>query len=53
MTLFVALCPDEVVQEHLSELQKVVSSTWQDAPGPDEPDEVIEVEAHEVAGDDK
>ena len=53
MTLFVALCPDEVVQGHLSELQKVVSSTWQDAPGPDEPDEVIEVEAHEVAGDDK
>ena len=35
-TLFVSLCPEEVVQEHMNALQKVVTGTWRDAPKPDE-----------------
>ena len=31
-TLFVALCPEEVVQEHMNALHKVVNATWRDAP---------------------
>ena len=31
-TLFVALCPDDVVQEHMDALQKVVAGTWRDSP---------------------
>jgi len=34
-TLFMALCPDGVVQEHTDALQKVVAGTWQDSPGSD------------------
>jgi uncharacterized membrane protein YkvA (DUF1232 family) len=47
-TLFINLCPEEVVKEHMDALQKVVSGTWRDTPSQDESDEVIEVEAHEV-----
>jgi uncharacterized membrane protein YkvA (DUF1232 family) len=31
-TLFMSLCPEEVVQEHTDALQKVVRATWRDAP---------------------
>ncbi len=31
-TLFMSLCPEEVVQEHTDALQKVVRGTWRDAP---------------------
>jgi uncharacterized membrane protein YkvA (DUF1232 family) len=31
-TLFVSLCPDDVVQEHLNALNRVVPGTWRDAP---------------------
>jgi len=31
-TLFVSLCPDEVVQEHNNALKNVVTSKWRDAP---------------------
>jgi uncharacterized membrane protein YkvA (DUF1232 family) len=48
-TLFVALCPDEVVQEHMNALQKVVTATWRDASERDETGEVIEVEPHEAS----
>jgi uncharacterized membrane protein YkvA (DUF1232 family) len=48
-TLFVNLCPEEIVQEHMSALQKVVPATWRDASRQDEEEEVIEVEAHEVS----
>jgi uncharacterized membrane protein YkvA (DUF1232 family) len=44
-TLFVTLCPDEIVQEHTNALQKVVAGTWRDAPQPDEVGEIIDVEA--------
>ena len=50
-TLFINLCPDEVVQEHMNALHKVVTSTWRDAPKEDEADEVIEAESHEVSND--
>jgi uncharacterized membrane protein YkvA (DUF1232 family) len=46
-TLFVALCPDEVVQEHMNALQKVVNATWRDVPEQGETGEVIDVEPHE------
>jgi uncharacterized membrane protein YkvA (DUF1232 family) len=49
-TLFVALCPDDVVQEHMDALQKVVSSSWRDAPT-QEDDEVVEAETREVSDD--
>jgi uncharacterized membrane protein YkvA (DUF1232 family) len=44
-TLFMALCPDDVVQEHTNALQKVVTGTWRDAPQQDEVDEIIDAEA--------
>ncbi len=31
-SLFVALCPEEVVQEHLDRLQKVIPATWREVP---------------------
>ena len=50
-TLFVALCPDEVVQEHMNALHKVVNATWRDAPDQPGADEFIEGETHEIPGD--
>jgi uncharacterized membrane protein YkvA (DUF1232 family) len=46
-TLFVSLCPDEVVQEHTQALHKVVAGTWRDAPQPDGSGEVIEAHSRE------
>jgi uncharacterized membrane protein YkvA (DUF1232 family) len=42
-TLFVSLCPEEIVQEHMGSLEKVVDSTWRDAPK-EEPTDIVEVE---------
>ena len=50
-TLFVSLCPDDIVQEHTNALHKVVAGTWRDAPEQDESDEVIEAESHEAPKD--
>ena len=50
-TLFVSLCPEDIVEEHKRALQKVVSSTWSDAP--EQTDEVIEVESREVPNEDE
>ena len=47
-TLFVNLCPEEVVQEHMNALQKVINSSARNAPEQKETDEVIDVEAHDV-----
>ncbi len=52
-TLFVNLCPEEVVQEHMNALQKVINSNAHNAPGQEETDEVIDVEAHDVPKDGK
>jgi uncharacterized membrane protein YkvA (DUF1232 family) len=48
-TLFVSLCPDDIVQEHSNALNKVVSGTWREATGKDEAGEIIDAEA----GDEK
>jgi uncharacterized membrane protein YkvA (DUF1232 family) len=53
LTLFVELCPPEVVKEHMAELNKVISGQWRDPaqaegqPGPVE-EEIIDAEFHEV-----
>lgn len=53
-TLFVTLCPDDVVQEHTNALQKVVTGTWRDAPQQqDKVGEVIEAESLEIPKDDE
>jgi len=44
-TLFVSLCPDDIVREHTNALQKVVTGTWRDAPQQDEIGEIIDTEA--------
>jgi len=49
--LFVSLCPDDVVQEHMKALQKVVSGTWRDAPEQAETGEVIQAESREAPDD--
>jgi uncharacterized membrane protein YkvA (DUF1232 family) len=46
-SLFITLCPDEVVQEHLNALQKVVAGSWRDTPQ-EKTGEIIETEARDV-----
>jgi len=46
-TLFVALCPDDIVQEHTNALHKVVTAIWRDAPQQDETGEIIDAGASE------
>jgi uncharacterized membrane protein YkvA (DUF1232 family) len=46
-TLFVALCPDDVVQEHMNALKKVVPGTWRDVPE-EETGEIIDAEPTEI-----
>jgi uncharacterized membrane protein YkvA (DUF1232 family) len=47
-TLFVALCPEEVVQEHTNALHNVIPGTWRDAPKEEETGEIIDAEASDV-----
>jgi uncharacterized membrane protein YkvA (DUF1232 family) len=44
-TLFVSLCPDEIVQEHTNALHNVITGTWRDAPQPEESGEIIDAES--------
>jgi len=46
-TLFVSLCPEEVVQEHTDALQKVLTGTWQDVSGQEGENKAIEMDAPE------
>jgi uncharacterized membrane protein YkvA (DUF1232 family) len=41
-TLFLSLCPEEIVEEHKEALNKVVDATWRD-PQPEKPMDIIEV----------
>ena len=41
-TLFLTLCPEEIVQEHKEAMDKVVNATWRDAPAEKKMD-IIEV----------
>jgi hypothetical protein len=52
MTLFVTLCPDEVVQKHRDALEKVVHATWRDAPE-ETSSAIIEAEPQETGEDDQ
>jgi uncharacterized membrane protein YkvA (DUF1232 family) len=53
LTLFVELCPPEIVQEHIAELNKVIPGQWRD-PSPVEPnpqpedEEIVDGEFHEL-----
>lgn len=46
-TLFVALCPDDIVQEHTNAINKVVNGTWREQPVKEETGEVIDAEVSE------
>jgi len=46
-TLFVSLCPDEVVQEHTDALQKVIKGEWRDVTGQEGEAKAIEADASE------
>jgi hypothetical protein len=53
LTLFVELCPPEVVQEHMAALNKVIPGQWHDpspgGPNPQPKDEdIIDGEFHEL-----
>jgi uncharacterized membrane protein YkvA (DUF1232 family) len=52
-TLFVSLCPDDVVQEHMNALHKVVPGTWRDAPDQETTGDVIETESRDVPSEEK
>ncbi len=53
VTLFVNLCPEDIVQEHMRELQKGLAGTYQPASEQDDGSDVIDVEAHEVPKDEQ
>jgi uncharacterized membrane protein YkvA (DUF1232 family) len=46
-TLFVSLCPDDVVQEHLNALNKVVTATWRDAEEGSDAADIANTESHD------
>ena len=45
LSLFMSLCPDEVVQEHLNALQNVIPGTWHETA---EESEIVEVEPRDL-----
>ena len=45
LSLFMSLCPDDVVQEHLNSLQNVIPGTWRET---SEESEIVEVEPRDV-----
>ncbi|HCC78202.1 MAG: hypothetical protein A2X25_04635 [Chloroflexi bacterium GWB2_49_20] len=47
-SLFISLCPEYVVEEHVLSLEKVITTTWKDVPGEDE---VVDAEARDITGD--
>ena len=47
-SLFVSLCPEGVVREHLNALQKVVSGAWRDAPDEPVTGDIVEAEARDA-----
>jgi len=52
-TLFVSLCPEQVVKEHTDALQHVVTSTWRDVSGNATPDKALEVDSSEETQNDQ
>jgi len=47
-SLFISLCPEEVVQEHTLSLEKTIAGTWKNSPGEDE---FVDVEARDITED--
>jgi uncharacterized membrane protein YkvA (DUF1232 family) len=47
LSLFMSLCPDDVVQEHLNALQNVIPGTWHETSEESE-SEIIEVEPRDM-----
>ena len=45
-SLFMSLCPEDVVEEHWNELTKVISAKWRDAEPGDETD-IVDVTPHD------
>lgn len=45
--LFVELCPEEIVEEHLNHIRKVIPGTWQNAPSAEVVDGHFEPEREE------
>ena len=48
VSLFTALCPEDVVREHMNALQKVIPGTWRDAA---EETDIVEVVPRDVPED--
>ena len=46
-SLFMSLCPEDIVEEHRNELNKVISAKWRDA-GPDDDSEIVDVTPRDV-----
>jgi uncharacterized membrane protein YkvA (DUF1232 family) len=44
-SLFISLCPDDVVQEHMNALNKVVNATWRDAEEGTTPENIVDAES--------
>lgn len=44
-TLFLSLCPDEIVERHRQALERVIHGKWRDADASDASKEIIEVKA--------
>jgi uncharacterized membrane protein YkvA (DUF1232 family) len=49
-TLFLSLCPEDIVQEHTKALKNVIPGTWQDAIKPEDAGDVIDAEVSENPG---
>ena len=45
-SLFIGLCPEEVVEEHKRTLDKVITGSWSEPAGTD--DEIVDVESRDV-----
>jgi uncharacterized membrane protein YkvA (DUF1232 family) len=47
-SLFISLCPENVVEEHMRSLEKVITANWKSAPGEDD---IVDVEARDISED--
>jgi uncharacterized membrane protein YkvA (DUF1232 family) len=47
-SLFMALCPEDIVQEHTNALKNVVTGTWRDAPQEEEGGKIIDAETKDA-----
>jgi uncharacterized membrane protein YkvA (DUF1232 family) len=52
-TLFVSLCPEEVVREHTNALQHVITGTWREASENEGDDKALEVDSGEIHPDEQ